>query len=196
MSSRPNQRWLRRSAGCRRGRLMRRAPAARARPARARSSSRGRQRRDIRRDWTCGRDAGQLGRVVQHARRAPGVAEILERHEVRARTLPPASSSARRTPRTTRCRARGAMQPEPVVRPASPKSRRWTTAGRSPMPLMTRVRSTRRSRPSRYASLTRVVANDRVLDGDGHAVVDQPADRIEARLSCRSRSRPRTSDTG
>ena len=82
--------------------------------------------------------------------------------------------------RTARCTAPGAMQPEPVVRPASPKSRRWTTAGRSPMPLMTRARSTRRSSPSRYGSCARIVANDRVLDGDGHAVVHQPADGIEA----------------
>ena len=36
-----------------------------------------------------------------------------------------------------------------VVIPGNEKSRMWTMAGRSPMPVITRPRSTRRSRPSR-----------------------------------------------
>jgi hypothetical protein len=41
----------------------------------------GAERRHVRRNRPCRRDAGKLGRMVQHARRPPGVPQILERHE-------------------------------------------------------------------------------------------------------------------
>ena len=42
------------------------------------------ERRDIGWDWSGGGDARQLGGVVQHPGRSPGVAQVLERHERRA----------------------------------------------------------------------------------------------------------------
>ena len=42
----------------------------------------------------------------------------------------------------------------------------------------------------------RIVTNDRVLDRDGDAVVDQAADGVEPALPGRRRNRPRTSDRG
>ena len=46
----------------------------------------------------------------------------------------------------------GARQPEPVVKPDSRKPLMWATAGRSPIPLTTRRRSTRSSSALRYGS--------------------------------------------
>ena len=43
----------------------------------------------------------------------------------------------------------GAMHPDPVVNPGSFHWRMWAMAGRSPIPLTTLDRSTRRNRPSR-----------------------------------------------
>ncbi len=121
-------------------------------------------------------------RVVQHARRAPGIAEILERHEVRAQRvrLRPVPLAARREQpaaepgrdATGACRQAG--QPEiPQVDDGRPLAH----AADDPRPVDVA------QQPVEVRVLMRVVANDRVLDGDGHAVVDQPADRIEARLS-------------
>ena len=91
----PNQRWLRRSVGVLRGA----AHASRSRRARATGASccraaRGVERRHERGDRTGRRDAGELGGVVQHARRAPRVAQVLERHERGAQRLGRASSPA------------------------------------------------------------------------------------------------------
>ena len=77
----------------------------------------------------------------------------------------------------------GAMQPDPVVIPPSAKSRRWTTAGRSPMPLMTRRRSTRFRRPVEHGVLAGIIANDGVFDRNRDPVVDEPADRVERLLA-------------
>ncbi len=81
---------------------------------------------------------------------------------------------------------RGAMQPDPVVRPPRVKSLKWAIAGRSPMPLTTRRRSTRRSSPSRYGSAGGVVADDGVLDGDADAGVDEARDGVQAGVEIRA----------
>ena len=107
------------------------------------------QRRHERRNRPGRGDAGQLGRVVQHARRAPGVAQVLERHEPRAQRFRRRPSRVAWHAVSSSLQDAGAMQPEPVVKPSSWKSRRCTIAGRSPMPLMTRAAIDARSSPSR-----------------------------------------------
>ena len=83
-SSRPNQRWLRRSVG----RESRAAHAAASRSARATGVSCAIcarvERRDERRNGPGRRDAGELGALVEHAGRAPRVAQVLERDELAA----------------------------------------------------------------------------------------------------------------
>ena len=150
------------------------------------------ERRDEGRNRAGRGDARELGRLVQHARRAPGVAQVLERHEQRAQRLGARPVAGARgleellAARAARC------SPSRWSCPARPKSRRWTTAGRSPMPLTTRARRRARSRPSRYGIVRRIVADDRVLDRDARCRRRRAGRRRRGRRPCRCRRRPPT----
>ena len=77
----------------------------------------------------------------------------------------------------------GARQPEPVVNPGKPHWRRWTTAGRSPIPLITLRRSTRLISSSRYGSCAGSVRTTAYLIATQRPFIDQSGDHVETRHS-------------
>ena len=81
------------------------------------------------------------------------------------------------------------MQPDPVVRPPSAKSRRCTIAGRSPMPLTTRCAIDAAEQPLEVRRLRedRSRTTAYLIDG-ADAGVDQPGDGVEAARPCPRRS--------
>src|SRR3954451_19489770 len=85
-SSRPNQRWLRRSVAVLRDRCTR-ASCQLPRHGLQHRELRLIESRDVGRDGTGFSDARQRGRVMQHARGSPRIAEIFERHEQLAKGL-------------------------------------------------------------------------------------------------------------
>ena len=184
-------RWLTRAPRAGRAIRPRRAPTAASR-ASARWPSR--QLADERRNRPGRRDAGRVDGGVQDARGTERVAHVLERHEAGARSVSAAAQSPFDAASNSDWLSAGATQPEPVVKPGSPRSRRCTTAGRSPIPLMTRRRSTRSSSASRYGSSRRIGPDDGVFDRDRRRSTRRAGPPRPGRHPDRGRSCPLPSD--
>ena len=143
--------------------------------------------RDERRNRTGGRNAGELGSVMQHPRRSPGVPQILEGEEVFAHT--PGQRPVLRPTRLEELLAEcgcdaprpGGEPPQPVVahvHDGRPFANAADDAGR--------VHAAKQAVQVGIAG--RLASHDGILDGDGDPVAHQPADGIETGLEIRSES--------
>src|SRR3954465_11725396 len=179
-SSRPNQRWLRRSVAVLRDRCTR-ASCQLPRHGLQHRELRLIESRDVGRDGTGVSDARQRGRVMQHARGSPRVAQILERHEQLAKGLG----------------ARPVFGSHRLVEVLALAWRETPRAGGHPAEsIVTQVNDCRtlahaaddaRALDAAKQSvevriLRRIAQHDGVLNREGDAVGDQPSDGVESRL--------------